>query len=161
VLWREDDVTIYRVPQRSASLAHVMPDTAVVSRPVTLEPYIAALDDPSLPLATLEWQGRNHIRIRTAASPGQVISVQISYHPGWHAKVNEQARRIEEDGLGLMLIRPECNGPCDLELDYDGGWELRICRYLGFAAIASLFVIPMLMLGRKVRRGRSKIQESA
>ena len=159
VIWREDDVTIYRVPQRTASLAHVMPDTAVVSRPVALERYIAALDDPSLPPAALEWQGRNHIRIRTAASSGQVISVQVSYHPGWHAKVNEQARQIEADGLGLMLIRPECNGLCDVELDYDGGWELRICRYLSFAAIASLLLIPMLR--RKGWRGASKIQESA
>jgi hypothetical protein len=153
VLWREDDVTIYRVPQRTASLAHVIPETAIVGRPVALEQYIAALDDPSLPLAELEWQGRNQIRVRTTASLGQVISVQVSYHPGWHAKVNGQARRIEADGLGLMLIRPQCNGPCYVELDYDGGWELRICRYLSFAAIASLFLIPILVLGRKVRRG--------
>jgi hypothetical protein len=88
-----------------------------------------------------------------------VISVQVSYHPGWHAKVNGQARQIEADGLGLMLIRPQCNGPCDVELDYDGGWELRICRYLSFAAIASLLLTPIL--DRKVRRGGSKIQESA
>jgi hypothetical protein len=158
VLWREDDVTIYRVPQRTPSLAHVMPENSIARRPAALEQYVAALDDPSLPLAEMEWQGRNHIRIRTTASPGQVVSVQVSYHPGWHAKVNGQPRPIEADWLGLMWIRPECNGPCDVELYYDGGWELRICRYLSFAAMASLLLIPMLR--RKVRRGGSKSLES-
>jgi hypothetical protein len=159
VLWREDDVTIYRVPQRTPSLAHVMPENAIARSPAALEQYDAALDDPSLPPAEMEWQGRNHIGIRTTASPGQVVSVQVSYHPGWHAKVNGRARPIEPDWLGLMWIRPECNGPCNAELDYDGGWELRICRYLSFAAMASLFLIPML--DRKVRRGGSKVPESA
>jgi len=159
VLWREDDVTIYRVPQRTASLAHVMPENAIARRSAALEEYVAALDDPSLPLAEMEWQGRNHIHVRTTASPGQAVSVQVSYHPGWHAKVNGQPRPIEADWLGLMWIRPECSGPCDVELDYDGGWELRICRYLSFAAMASLFLIPIL--DRKVRRGGSKIRESA
>jgi hypothetical protein len=32
VLWREDGVTIYRVPQRSASLAHVIQPAAVANR---------------------------------------------------------------------------------------------------------------------------------
>jgi hypothetical protein len=161
VLWREDDVTIYRVPQRFASLAHVIPESAVARDPEATEQYIAALDDPSLPLAELEWQGRNHINIRTAASPRQAIFVQVTYHPGWRAKVNGQARQIQQDGLGLMWIRPECNGPCNVELDYDGGWELRICRYLSFAAMASLLLFPILVLGRKARRGGSKTLESA
>ena len=161
VLWREDDVTIYRVPQRSTSLAHVIPESALASGPDAMEQYVAALDDPSLPLGELEWQGRNHIRVKTAASPGQALSIQVTYHPGWHAKVNGQARQIRQDGLGLMWIHPECNGACNVELDYDGGWELRLCRYLSFAAIASLLLIPTLVLGRKVRRGGSKIQQSA
>jgi hypothetical protein len=137
----------------------VMPESAIARRPAALEQYVAALDDPSLPLAEMEWHGRNHIHVRTTASPGQVVSMQVSYHPGWHAKVNGQARPIEADWLGLMWFRPECNGPCDVELVYDGGWELRICRYLSFAAMASLMLIPMLR--RKVRRGGLKIQESA
>jgi hypothetical protein len=159
VLWREDDVTIYQVPQRSASLGHVIPESAIARDPAAIDQYVAALDDPALPLAELEWQDRNHIRIRTAASPGQAVAVQVSYHPGWHAKVNGQRRMVQPDGLRLMWIRPECNGPCNVELDYDGGWELRICRYLSFAALASLLLLPIL--DRKDRRGGSKIRESA
>lgn len=53
VLWRTDDVTIYRVPQRSTSLAHVVPDTALVRHSPSgqtdiagIEAYGAALQDP-------------------------------------------------------------------------------------------------------------------
>lgn len=135
VLWREDDVTIYRVPQRTPSLAHVIPESAVASG-ASIEQYTAALDDPALPLAQFEWQGRNRIHIGTSVASGQVISVQVSFHPGWHASVNGQARPIERDNLGLMRIKPQCNGRCDVDLEYDGGWELRLCRYLSFAAVA-------------------------
>src|SRR6267142_6452244 len=47
VLWRQEDTTIYRVPQRTASLAHVIPATGITG----LQRYVDALDDPSLPLA--------------------------------------------------------------------------------------------------------------
>ena len=83
------------------------------------------------------------MRIRVTAQPGQVVSTQVSYHPGWHATAARQKLKVNADGLGLMWLRPECAGPCDVELAYDGGWELRICRWIGFAAIAGLFVIPL------------------
>ena len=145
VLWRQDDVMIYRVPQRTASLAHVMSESAIVSRPPAgprdtdaIERYVAALDDPSLPPAEFRWAGPNSIQIRTTPSPGQAISVQVSYHPGWHAKVGPRTTDLHADGLGMMWLRSECSGPCEIQLDYDGGWELRLCRYLSFAGLALL-----------------------
>jgi hypothetical protein len=145
VLWREDDVTIYRVPQRTASLAHVMSESTIVSRPPAgprdtdaIEKYVAALDDPSLPPAEFQWAGPNSIQIRTTASPGQTISVQISYHPGWHAKVGSRAIELRRDGLGQMWLRPDCSSLCEIRLEYDGGWELRLCRYISFGALALL-----------------------
>ena len=68
--------------------------------------------------------------------------MQVSYDPGWHARVNGEARKLERDGLGLMWIRPGCNGACELDLAYDGGWELRLCHYLSLAAIAALLLLP-------------------
>jgi hypothetical protein len=148
VLWREDDVTIYRVPQRSGSLAHVVDPTAIVSRPPAgprdtdaIEKYAAALDDPSVPSAEFHWAGPNNIQIRTTASPGQVISVQVSYHPGWHAKAENRPVEVRRDGLGLIWLQPACSGPCEIQLDYDGGWELRLCRYLSFAALVLLLIV--------------------
>ncbi len=151
VLWRAEDTTIYRVPQRTASLAHVVPESAVIrSAPwyagdiAAIERYDAALDDASLPLADFKWEGRNQIHIRTVAKPGQVISIQVSYHPGWHASRHAEAGgaavQIQKDGLGLMWLRPGCNGPCEVDLEYDGGWELRLCRWLSYAALAGLLL---------------------
>lgn len=142
-VWREEDVTIYRLPQRTLSLAHVLPEGALVQREpwqaediADLERYDAAVEDPSL--AAFQWEGRNHMRIRTATAPGQVISVQVSYHPGWHARINGQPAEVRRDGLGLMWVRPAGTGPCVLEMDYDGGWELRLCRYASLAALLAL-----------------------
>ncbi len=145
VLWRADDTTIYQIPQRTASLAHVVPEGAVVRDApwyggdvAAAERYNAALDDASLPAADFRWEGRNRIHIRTSASAGQVITVQVNYHPGWHAMTDGKAVPIQKDGLGLMWLRPGCNGPCDVDLEYDGGWELRLCRWLSYAALAGL-----------------------
>jgi len=64
LLWSEGDDAIYEVTSRSASLAHVIPSSAVVThRPshgldiAPVEPYVAALDDPAYPAASLRWNG--------------------------------------------------------------------------------------------------------
>jgi hypothetical protein len=164
VLWREDDVTIYRVPQRTVSLAHVVSEMAIVSRPPAgprdtdeIEKYIAALDDPSMPAAELQWAGRNHIQIQTTAGPGQAISVQVSYHPGWHAKEGNRTVELRRDGLGLMWLRPECSGLCEIQLDYDGGWELRLCRYFSFAAMAVLLMLILRPLAARYRPSSARL----
>ena len=142
VVWSDDGVTAYRVPQRTLSLAHVVPENALVTQmpghaadTAPLDRYNAALDDPALPESALEWQGRNRIRIRALPAPGQVVSIQISYHPGWHATLNGRPAEIRADGLGAMWLRPDSAGPAMVELDYDGGWELRVCRWIGLAGI--------------------------
>jgi len=147
VLWSVDDVTIYHVPMRTESLAHVVPESALVRRAPRsptdtgeVETYVAALEDGSLPKAEFRWQGKNRIHIRTMASPGQAVSIQVTDHPGWHAKANGISRQIHADGLGLMWLRPDCHGPCEVQLEYDGGAELRICHLLSAGALAALVV---------------------
>jgi len=160
VLWRADDVTIYQVPQRSASLAHVVPAAAIVTHPpavasdvAEIEAYGQALDDRSLPVADMRWDGTNRMFVRANISNGQAVSVQISYHPGWHARANGHTVPLRADGLGLMWLAPDCQGSCELELDYDGGWELRLSRYISFAALAMLVLLPLgLALLRRQRR---------
>lgn len=148
-LWTEGGVTIYRVPLREFTLAHIVPESAIVRHAsedpddsAEVEKYVAGLDDPSLPGTSFDWEGRNRIRIRTTVSPGNVLTVQESYHPGWHATIAGKAQKIFKDGLGLMWLRPSCQGPCEVVLDYDGGWELRLCRWLSWLAIAALPIVP-------------------
>jgi hypothetical protein len=101
---------------------------------------VAALDDRSLPEAGFRWESANRIRIGTSARPDQAVSVQVTYSPGWHAKVNGARREVKADGLGLIWLQPQCNGACDVQLEYDGGWELRICHFLSAIALAALLL---------------------
>jgi hypothetical protein len=159
VLWRADDTTIYRIPQRTASLAHVVSESAVIrhsprrpSDKAGIERYVAALDDPSLPPAEFHWEGRNRILIQTVAQPDQAISVQVSYHPGWHVTVGNRHPQLRKDGLGLIWFRPECDGPCVVRMDYDGGWELRLCRWVCYLALAGLlFALPVWFIRHRRR----------
>ena len=144
-LWTDSGVTIRQVPARSTSLAHVVPESAIVRHPPKTPEdigeaarYVAALEDSSLPTAALEWRGEEQMRIHTIAAPGQVISVQEGYHPGWRATAGGNKRQIFKDGLGLMWLRPGCNGPCEIVLDYTGGWELWTSRMIGYCAMAGL-----------------------
>ena len=153
-LWSEGGVTFYRIPQRTASLAHVIPEGALVrrapeSREKTdkIDRYDAALEDPSLPFATFEWIGRNRIRITTHSGAGQVVSVQVSYHPGWHATSGGRPIPVHRDGLGLMWL--ESTGPSEIILDYDGGLELRLCRWLTYLALAALFAFSLFRVLRR------------
>jgi hypothetical protein len=154
VLWREDDVTIYRVPQRTPSLAHVVPFAAILRQDPSdisvVQKYVVALDDSSLPAAEMRWNGSNHIDVKTTAGPGQAISLQINYFPGWHARAGGRSLPLHGDGLGLMWFDPQCNGPCEVQLDYDGGWQLRLCHWASLAAFATLLVLPLgVMLRRR------------
>jgi len=162
LVWREDDTSIYRVPQRTASLAHVVPPTAIVRRTPRsrgdtddIERYDAALEDGSLPVADFRWDGRNDMVIHTSAGSGRVISVQVSYHPGWHVTVGNRHPQLHKDGLGLMWFDPECNGPCEVTLDYNGGWELRIFRWLSYVAVLGL--IGGAVVWRLSRRPQSGV----
>jgi hypothetical protein len=156
VLWSEDDVTIYGVPLRTESFAHVVPESALIRRVPSgpgdteeLEKYVAALDDASLPKAEFQWQAENRIHIRTMAWPGQAVSVQVASHPGWHAKANGASRQIKSDGLGMMWILPGCSGACDLQLEYNGGAELRIFHLLSAVALTALIVFVVRSAWRK------------
>jgi hypothetical protein len=145
VLWQSEGVTIYRLPLFHPSLAHVIPKSAIVRKSplhpadiAPMEPYLEALDDSGLPPAPLTWEGRNRIHVRATASPSQAVSLQVTFHKGWHATVNGRRIRVQRDALNLIWLDPGCNGACDIALDYDGGWELRLVRYLSVIAFVAL-----------------------
>jgi hypothetical protein len=161
VLWREGEDTIYGVPQRSDSLTHVIPASAVVTRvPLhgvdvePIRPYVAALEDASLPPAEIRWDNFSSGRIQTTLRPGQVISVQITYHPGWHAQVNGVRQTVIRDGLGLMVVKPDCSGPCAIDLSFDGGAEYHAMRVAN--ALVVLGVGLWLVIGRFSRKERQR-----
>ena len=146
VLWHEDDDTIYAIPQRTGSLAHVVPLSAIVKRePINgldtgeVARYVAALEDVSLPAAEMTWQDPEHGRIRTALHAGQTLSVQITYDKGWIARANGKPADVSRDAIGLSVIHADCDGACAVDLVFDGGLERKICRALSITvAIAGI-----------------------
>jgi hypothetical protein len=144
-LWRDGGDVIYRVGKPHGSLARVVPRASLVARTPEngsdVEPlrgYVAALEDPAMAEARLRWTSQHSGRIETEIAAGQVISLQMAWHPGWHARVGGKEIRVARDALGLMTIYPE-EGRQSIDLIYDGGWEMRIAKWV--CGITSLILL--------------------
>jgi hypothetical protein len=130
VVWSIGDDAIYRVPERTEGLARVVRAADLMKhKPVNgidlaeLRPFVAALDDPSLPQARFAWQGANAAHISGTLAPGQVYSVAINYDPGWTATHDGKPVPLHADGMGIIALEPGCNGPCDIDLHWSQRWE--------------------------------------
>ena len=141
LLWRERDTSIYSVPRRQKSLAHVISETALVKNAprdffdlAQIRTYVAAIESAHT-VAEWRWIDDNHGRIQTNLNPGDLISLQITYHPGWKAFAGGKAASITSDGLAQMVIHADCPGPCEVDLSYDGGWEGKLTRLLSVITI--------------------------
>jgi hypothetical protein len=150
VLWREGDETIYGLPARSNSLAHVIdPEALVHHLPINgldiqeAQKYVEALDAPANGEASWKWTTLHSATIHAVVSAGQVISTQVSFHPGWHASAGGNPQKVYSDGLGFLVVKPACQGSCDLTLWYDGGSELRITSAV---SIATMLLVLFLVL---------------
>jgi len=149
----DGDDAVYWVPARSASLAFVMARESVVRKqPIhgrdiaETQTYVQSLNVP----AKFRWTSRHSAEIQATARPEQVVSVQITYHPGWHATANGKSCRVFGDGLGQIVIEPHCDGACQLELTYDGGLEMRVAKIMsGASCLGCLGWILLGMRGRK------------
>ena len=125
ILHREMGDTIYAIPQRSSSLAHIVRAGDVV--PAAESPnadsvvrYAEALQDPSLPAANLTWLRGDTARISTTLTPGNLVSVQVAWFRGWKAYVDGKQIPITRDGLGFQLLHPDRSGPCEIILRWTG-----------------------------------------
>ncbi len=141
-LWRDGPEVIYAAPRARPSLAHVLrPGDLVREAPLAhdvkpLEPFLTALDDPSLPVAAFRWRNSSAAIISADLRPDLLLYVQVSWDQGWNARVNGQPRKTWADPLGQMVVEPRCSGPCTVELVWDGGAEMRVARILSPAALA-------------------------
>ncbi|HEV8147699.1 MAG TPA: hypothetical protein VGP79_15020 [Bryobacteraceae bacterium] len=144
-IWRDGDDVFYRV-SANGSLAHAVPRASLVARAPyngvdvdPLRPFVAALE--SRPAADFRWTASHSATVDANVTPGDVVHVQIAWHRGWHAVVNGARRTIEKDNIGLMAIDPGVTGPCHIELNYDGGREMRIAHWLCGLSVISLVVL--------------------
>jgi len=157
VIWEQSDTRIYAVPRPVRSLAHVIPRSAVVSRAPTgtadneeVKTYVAALEAPAAPIPAFLWLDDNRARVHASVAAGQVISVQVTYHPGWKATAGNAAVPLSKDGLGQMILSPGHAGEYDITLSYDGGWEAWLCR-----AVSAIVIFGTALAFFRVRRKRA------
>jgi hypothetical protein len=128
--WKRGDDWLLRVPLRNKSLAHVVPDSARMKRApengIDVEPlqgYVAALDAEPEGAASFVWLRPSAGRIWAKVGPGDVVSWQVTWHPGWRAQADGRPVALERDALGHMTLRPE-PGDRTIEVSFDGGPEL-------------------------------------
>jgi hypothetical protein len=146
--WRDGDDAIYEIQgARSESLSHVVRADDLVPGPAldqdAVDRFAGALDNPAYPDASLSWLNTAHVRIETRIRSGDVVSVKVNWHPGWRAEANGRASPLRPDGLGLIVIEPDCAGPCSIDLYYSGGLEAGIARGLCLVAaiVCAIFLI--------------------
>ncbi len=162
VLWRDGDDVIYDIPARARSLAHVIPRSALITRApenglvtAELERYNAAVEDPAMPLAAFRWTSRHSAHVTAAVTPGQLLNLQISFDPGWRAQVAGVGRPVLRDKIGQMNVETGCNGPCEVELVYDGGMEARVMAVLQalgvLVALSAPYLLRRVAANREVR----------
>jgi hypothetical protein len=157
-IWRDGPDVIYSIPRRRASLAHAMlASDLVAERPPAyyvkpLDRYLAALDDPSLPDADFKWRGTGAAVITGNFKPEHILSAQVAWDRGWRASVHGEARRLWQDKLGQMAVEPLCNGPCTVDLAYDGGTEQQGARWLSALALLGGLCAIGLQACRNLRK---------
>jgi hypothetical protein len=158
LLWREEGDSIYRVPLQSTSLAHVIPRSALVDRrPINgldvtpLGPYIAALENPAMPAAHLNWENPDHGKILANMTPSDVISVQVTADPGWRARIGDRPVPLKADQLGFVVIDPRCTGECSIDLEFTGGAERKVT--LAVSLLAGIGLLVMLFWPAPQRAG--------
>jgi uncharacterized membrane protein YfhO len=114
-----------------------------------LRAYLAPLENPALPPVEIRWQNRHHAVLTADWQKDQLLLVQITYHPGWHARVNGAARRVTKDPIGLLLIEPACQGRCVVDLEYGDDAEMLFARTASWAAIAGAILWVVVSFVRK------------
>jgi len=140
-LWRDGPDVIYAVPGHGG-LAHAIRIQDVVRdvprgyETKAIDRYVAALDNPTRPDPVFEWRDPSNATIHADMDPHYLLSVQVTWDKGWKASVGGIRRRIWSDKLGQIVVEPECEGPCTVELSYDGGFELRFARCASMLALA-------------------------
>jgi hypothetical protein len=147
-LQEENGDTVYAVLPAASSLAHVLrPGDQVPitnSRDVPfadVSRYADAIANESRAVA-FTWLGSGRARIRAQLHPDDLLSVQVAWFPGWTASVGTVRKSIVHDGLGFILLRPECEGDCEVTLSWSGPPDLPFAQGLSvLAAVAALFAI--------------------
>jgi hypothetical protein len=100
----------------------------------------------------MQWVNAHQARIGATLAADQIVSVQVSYAPGWHATANGAPVPLHGDALGLLIAEPACHGSCAIDLVYDSPPE---ARYAGWTQLLAAVLCIAVAFGR--RSGKTHI----
>ena len=156
LLHRENGDAIYEVLPRGTSLAHVVRAAELV--PVRTPPkfeypdirrYALATMDGARAPAAFEWTGASRARVRAKLQTGEVISVQIAWFPGWKATMGGRAIPVSSDGMGFVVLRPDSQGECEVNLAWTGRGDYWFSAVISLAALGMIAVLLVKPKPRK------------
>jgi hypothetical protein len=158
VLFRDGDDVIYRVLPDSESLAHALrPQPVLTQAPHGVldmgwvTSYVAALYGPDAPPVEMRWINHHHAVLAADLNRDQLLAVQVTYHPGWRARVNASERTITKDPIGLLLIAPQCAGRCTIDLEFQDDTEMLVARMASWTALSGSMLWVLASLLRRKR----------
>lgn len=150
-VYHDADDAIYRLP--CSSLAHlVRPEELPQPPPLDgslpeLGAYVAAIGDPARPQLKTTWRDTSRLEIQGPVPANMLLSLQVSYDPGWTASQGGRPLPVEKDRLGFIVLRPDPTTPTRIEMNYRGTGEQRLMAVLSLAAW--LGALAALLLWRR------------
>jgi hypothetical protein len=152
-VWSEEDDAIYRVP--FSSLAHLVDARELsLGQPYgvlsPLDPYPAAIADPTRPKLTAAWSGASDLWVEGPIPEGRLASIQVNHDPGWRAEQDGQPIPVERDLLGYLLLRPNASPMAHIHLKYRGRPE----QYIMTVLSAIVWIGSLIAASRQPKRQR-------
>jgi hypothetical protein len=142
--WRDGGSVVYRIPGANGSLAHVVNRSATVRRPPVdgldtgpILPLVDALDR-SGGAAGFRWLNSHEAEITAQTGIDDVVFVQETYAPAWHATESGRELKIVPDALGLMTIEPGSQGPHVIRMRYTESREDVLARIAQISGVLLL-----------------------
>ncbi|MSV27906.1 MAG: hypothetical protein EXQ52_04060 [Bryobacterales bacterium] len=151
-VYREEGDVIYRIP--FTSLAHLvrpdqLPGEFLRGYEPELARYVAAIGDNSVARLRVEWQGTRSLAIEGPIQAGHVISLQVSFDPGWTATQAGHSIRIDRDNIGFMVLHPAPASSARIEMRYNGTREQHLTALI--SALAWAGSIAGLSVSRRAK----------
>jgi hypothetical protein len=62
----------------------------------------------------------------------------VAWFPGWKARLRGRELAVSPDGMGFLMLQPQCEGDCEIELAWTGRGDRWITAAISAAALALL-----------------------
>lgn len=135
VMWTNGADTIYSVEMERDPMVRIVPASAVIQtlhdNYLTVEPieeFLLAAERQPASSARLTWESPDRLSVSAILPPDSVVTVAVTYHPGWSASANGRAIELRSDALGQVIIDPQTAGPVTIMMAFDGGTEMLVAR---------------------------------